>query len=308
MGLVMHPFTYEDDLDAVRAFLLEVFKANGSLHYLIPTKIENQKFGPCGPEYSSADDEAIKVWRASIEPDSEVLAVSHRGSAGNYHIEIHPRHKAMEKDLFAQIEAFERSNPENERKRIYLYTVDPDTQRPSHLTALGYEDYGLHEYNYMFPAGSPTPPYELPGGLSVRPLIGEEDYPAYTRLVGSVFTHCAPYFTVDRMRFMVQAEFFYHGLHPVATTADGEFVGFCICRLDPLTRIAEVEGLGVLPGFEGRGLEKALLCEALKNLMGREPLLVCAVEVDVSEDFNQHLQSAGFVRSATMNMWGKSLA
>ncbi|MFW9954318.1 MAG: GNAT family N-acetyltransferase [Candidatus Thorarchaeota archaeon] len=305
---VMHPFKFATDLDSVRAFLSEVCRINGSLHYLIPTKIENQKYGPCGPDYSQADDETIKIWRSSSTPNSEIIAVSHRGPAGNYHIEIHPKHKEIEKELFAQIESLERKRTDNERSRIYMYTVDVDPKRIAHLTQMGYEDYGLHEYNYEFPSSAAIPQYELPEGIKVRSLMGEEDYPKYIEIVGSVFIHCSEFMTLERMRFMTQAEFFYHDLHLVATTQEDEFVGFCIYRLDPLTKIAEVEGLGIHPDFTGLGLEKALLCEGMRNLRMKQPLLACAVEVNVSEEFNEQLQSAGYVRSAIMNMWGKSLA
>lgn len=306
MQPVMHPFTYENNLDSVRIFLGEVYKKNGMLHYLIPTKIENQKFGPCGPDYSPADDATIKVWRSSSDLDSEIIAVSHRGSAGNYHIEIHPDYKNMEKELFSQIEDFERTNPANERNRMYMYTVDPDLARIRHLTEMGYEDHGLHEYNYEFPADIPIPTYEIPEGFTVRPLLGEEDYPEFIEIVGSVFTHCGEFMTVERMRFMTQADFFYHDLHIVATKADGEFVGFCFYRFDPLTKIAEVEGVGIHPDYTGLGLEKALLCEGMKNLRKKQPLLACCVEVDVLDEENQILLSAGYVRSAIMNMWEKT--
>lgn len=306
MQLIMHPFSYEEHLDSVRSLLLDIYRLSGMLHYLIPTKVENQKFGPCGPDYSSADDATIKIWRLSSSPVSEIAAISHRGSAGNYHIEIHPKHKAREKELFAQIEEFERTNPANERNRILMYTVDLDPTRIAHLTEMGYEDYGLHEYNYEFPADAPIPDYEIPEGFAIRSLTGEEDYPEFIEIVGSVFTHCSEFMTLKRMRFMAQAEFFFHDLHLVATNENDEFVGFCFYRFDPLTRIAEVEGIGTNPDYTGLGLEKALLCEGMKNLQKKGPLLACCVEVDVSDKENQLLLSAGYVRSAIMNMWGKS--
>ncbi len=307
MQLFIHPFSFTNDLDTVRAFLSEVYMKNGTLHYLIPTKVENQKRGPCGLDYSPADDETIKVWRASSDPDAEIIAVSHRGSAGNYHIEIHPSYKDMEKDLFAQIEELERTNPNIVRNRIIMYTVDSDQKRITHLTEMGYEDTGLHEYNYEFPSNTPVPAYELPEGFKIRSIRGEDDYAAFIKVVGSVFTHCGENMTLEKMRFLAEADFFHHDLHLVATTEDDEFVGFCMYRFDPSTKIAEVEGMGVLPDFEKLDLEKAMLCEGMKSLRKKGPLLACSVEVDISDDLNQFLLSAGFVQSAEMNMWRKPL-
>ena len=66
MKLIRGPFSYDRNLDQVREFLLGIYKQTGLLHYLIPTKIENQKFGPCGPNYSPKEDVAIKIWREAF--------------------------------------------------------------------------------------------------------------------------------------------------------------------------------------------------------------------------------------------------
>ena len=98
MTLVNRRFSYERDLDSVRNFLSEIFRLTGSLHYLIPTKIENHKYGPCGPSYTKKDNEDIQIWQKTTDSknSSLIIAVSHRGSAGNYHIEIHPAYKKLE--------------------------------------------------------------------------------------------------------------------------------------------------------------------------------------------------------------------
>ena len=85
MKITHGPFSFDRDLDQARLFLREIYKQTGALHYLIPTKIENQKFGPCGEDYSPKDDEAFRIWRIPNKDESGIVALSHRGSAGNYH-------------------------------------------------------------------------------------------------------------------------------------------------------------------------------------------------------------------------------
>lgn len=307
MKFVRGPFSFDRNLNQVRMFLLEIYNKSGTLHYLIPTKIENQKFGPCGPDYSPNDDEAIKIWRVSNQDDSDIIAVSHRGSAGNYHIEIHPEHKHMEKELFLEIEKLEKSIVGEEKSRIYMYTVGSDSMRPPVLTEMGYEDYGLHEYNYWFPQDSLIPENPLPVGYTIIDLRNEEDYPKFIEVIGSVYDHCRQHMTLEKMRFMTQAEFYHHDLNLAAVDDTGRFVGFCMYRLDPLTGIAEIEALDTRPDFNNLGIEEALLSEGLRRLIKHRPNLICSVEVDVSEPLNQMLESAGFVRSVTMNMWGKMI-
>ena len=111
--------------------------------------------------------------------------------------------------------------------------------------------------------------------------------------------------TIEKMRFMAEADFYHHDLTLVVTDDEDRFVGFCMYRFDPSTSVAEIEILGVRPDFEGLGFEEALLSEGLRRVLKYKPGLVCAVEIDVSDPMNQMLESAGFVQSATMNQWGK---
>jgi len=307
MRFVRGPFSYDKNLNQLRLFLLEIYQKTGTLHYLIPTKIENQKFGPCGPDYSPNDDEAFKIWRVSNQDDLDIIAVSHRGSAGNYHVEIHPEHKHLEKELFLEIEKLEKSIVSDEKSRIYMYTVSSDSLRPQVLTEIGYEDYGLHEYNYWFPQDSLIPENPLPAGYSIIDMRNKEDYLKFIEVIGSVYDHCRQHMTLEKMRFMTQAEFYHYDLNLAAVDSTGKFVGFCMYRLDPLTRIAEIEAIGAHPDFLDLGLEHALLSEGLKRVMKYQLNLVCAVEIDVSDSLNPMLESAGFVRSVTMNLWGKMI-
>ncbi|MFX0107615.1 MAG: GNAT family N-acetyltransferase, partial [Candidatus Hodarchaeota archaeon] len=277
------------------------------LHYLIPTKVENQKFGPCGPKYSPKDDEAIKIWRVSDKDDFDIIAVSHRGSSGNYHIEIHPDYKSVEMELFQEIEKLERTTIGEGSSRMYMYTVGPDSSRANVLSEMGYEDYGLHEYNYEFPQGALIPDNPLPQGYTIRSLRGKQDYTKFIEVIGLVYDHCRQYMTLEKMIWMTKAEFYNQDLNLIMADDTGRFVGFCMYRLDPLTGIAEMEALGAHPDFTSLGLEEALLSEGLRRVMEHHPNLVCAVEVGISDPLNPMLDSAGFIRTVTMNQWGKMI-
>ena len=304
MTITMRPFSFEANLDEVRKFLLEVYESTRALHYLIPLRIENQKHGPCGPDYSPADEEVFKIWQITGE-EPEILALSHRGSAGNYHIEIHPKHKGKERELFLKIEELEASIRQGEAGRMYMYTVGSDTERPKVLAQLGYEDYGLHEHNYHLPDDAVVHENPAPEGFTVRGLRGEEDYSAFIELVGSVFEHCGQFITVEKMRFMAQAQFYRDDLHLVAIDRDGRFVAFCFYRIDPLTKIAEVEAVGSRQEVANLGLEKVLIAEGARRLRKHNPAAIYSVEVDLDDDMNEWLEAAGFTKSVTMNMWGK---
>ena len=213
----------------------------------------------------------------------------------------------MEKELFQEIENLERTIVGEGKSRIYMYTVSSDSRRPQVLTEMDYEDQGLHEYNYEFPQNVLIPDIPPPEGYSIRSISSEQDYLKYIEVIGSVYDHCRQHMTIEKMMFMTQAEFYHQDLTLAAVNDSGMFVGFCMLRLDPLTNIAEIELLDTHPEFRNLGLEEAILSEGIKRVMKNRPILLCAVEIDVSEPLNKILESAGFIQSVTMNMWGKMI-
>jgi hypothetical protein len=307
MRIIKKQFSFDRDLDNVRTFLLDVYNQTGELHYLLPTRIENQKFGPCGPDYSPEDDEAIKIWKTSDSDDSEIIAISHRGSSANYHIEMHPNYKHLERELFQEIEKLESSIVGKQRSRMYMYHIGPDTKRATVLRDMNYEEYGLHEYNYAVPKDAEVPDNPSPEGFKIRSLRGEQDYPQFIEVIGSAYDHCRQHMTIDKMKFMTKAEFYHQDLNLVVVNEEERFVAFCMYRLDPLTQIGEMEAVDVHPDYRSLRLESALVSEGIKRVRKYQPNQIYAVEVDVSDPQNQLLKNAGFVRTVTMNMWGKTI-
>ncbi|MDF1541297.1 MAG: hypothetical protein P1Q69_20535, partial [Candidatus Thorarchaeota archaeon] len=93
--------------------------------------------------------------------------------------------------------------------------------------------------------------------------------------------------TVEKMKFMSEAEFFHQDLNLVAVTEDDDFAAFCMYRLDPLTKIAELEIRGEHPAFDHLSIEAVLLTGGLRRVRDYQPDRICAVEIDVSEPDNQ---------------------
>jgi len=306
MDLINRTFSYETDLDDVRKFLLEIYQLTGSLQYLIPIKIENHKYGPCGPSYTKKDDEDIKIW----EIESKKVAISHRGSAENYHIEVHPEFKQLEREIFLKIEDFEvkkKTKGKIKSLNIYMYTVETDELRTKTLLDLQYTNHGLHEYNYIISNIENKIDYRIPEGFIIRNINGESDLLSLIKVIGSVFQHCASYMTVEKLLFMHQAEFYSPDLDLIAVAPNSEFAAFCMFRFDPLTKIAELEIIGAKQEYKNLGLEKALIYEGLYRLRKYNPKMVCAVEIDVSDELNKIISSVGFKKQTNMYIWRKVL-
>ncbi|MBD3193270.1 MAG: hypothetical protein GF308_21730 [Candidatus Heimdallarchaeota archaeon] len=56
MSIQMRPFTWEEDFEQVRIFLINLFHKTQSLQNCPPTRFENRKFGPCGKIYQEEED------------------------------------------------------------------------------------------------------------------------------------------------------------------------------------------------------------------------------------------------------------
>ena len=308
MTVVNLDFSYERDLDSVRYFLSEIFRLTGSLHYLIPTKVENHKYGPCGPTYTEKDNEDIQIWQKLTDSEnlSPIIAISHRGSVGNYHIEIHPDYKQLEPEIIQKLEDIEKRKLGNKtQSTIYMYTVEPDTARKRTLSDLQYVNLGLHEYNYIFPDLKDIPSYKTVEGFKIRNIIGVEDYPSLMESIGSVYEHCAAHMTLEKLEIMTQAQFYHADLDLIVLTPTNEIASFCTFRLDPLSKIAELEMIGTKKDYRNLGLEKVLISEGLARLVKYQPKLVCIVELDISDNLNDIISSVGFIKQTNMYMWSK---
>ncbi len=306
MSLKRRTFSFEDDLDLVRRLLLDIYTKIGALNYLIPTKIENLKFGPCGPTYTTDDDEDILIWELEDSTGlRKPIAISHRGGAANYHIEILPHYKSLEKEIFLELEEYENSIRQN-HKRIIHYTTESDSQRSEVLTQLNYRLVEFHEYNYRIPLINPNLNLDLPSGFEIKNINPETDSNKFQQLLGQLHSHCKEFATIEKIQFFHLAEFYHADLDLVMANSNGEFVSLCQFRLDPLTNIAELELVGTLDEYSEFELEKYLINEGMIRLKPYNPKEVYSVEVDIRDEFfNSLLQSTGFVINESLYMWEK---
>ena len=91
MTLRIRDFHWYDDTASVMEFLAEVCQTTYSLRSWIPSRFENRKFGPCGPEYRDEEDSFVKIWEDVNESgNAKIVAISILTDSPDSFFSIHP--------------------------------------------------------------------------------------------------------------------------------------------------------------------------------------------------------------------------
>jgi len=312
MVLKMRSFTWKKDFELVRAFLLLTYNLTRSFQNWIPSMFENIKFGPCGRKYRDEEDEYIKIWENPNDSDissvSKIVAVTFCKPSGDCWIQIHPDYRFSEKEIVLWLEEQRRKVKNNKKVKLKLrFRVDEtDEKRIALLTDLGYQDCGLQDYNRERPVDKPIPDCQLTDGFTIRSVDVEEDYVQYKKVLAAVFSHCGR-MTKRTARIYSTASFYNKDLDLVAVDSHGNFAAFCTVRMDPVSRMAELEPVGTHPDYRTLGLAKSVICEGLRRLQKYHPSSLCILGAATSEAANRLYDSVGFTEKTEVHLWQKEL-
>ena len=303
-------FIWKEDFELVREFLIHAYSLTRSFHNWIPSMFENIKFGPCGPEYRDEEDEYIKIWEqpdaSDVSPESKILAVTFCKPSGDCWIQIHPNYRYFEKEIVRWIESQPRGLKDDGPSELHFYVDETDKERKTLLTELGYEDTGLHEYNRIRSVEQPIPEYQLPNGFAIRAADVEKDFTQYKRVQTAVFPHCSS-MTPRTAQIYSTASFYNKDLDLVVVDPHGDFAAFTTVRMDPVSRMAELEPVGTHPDYRKRGLARSVICEGLRRLQKYRPSSMCILGAAPSDAANKLYESVGFIEKTEVHLWRKRL-
>lgn len=110
----------------------------------------------------------------------------------------------------------------------------------------------------------PVLDYELPSGLIIRSLAGENEVVENVKLHQTVFE--SKNMTVDwRLRTLHHSNY-RKELDLVAISPNGRIIAFCVCWLNTELNFGQIEPLGVHNNFRNLGLGRAMLAEGIQRL------------------------------------------
>ncbi len=306
MTIVLRPFHHIEDFNRVRGFLIETHALTKTFHNWIPSMFENMWRGPCGTEYKNEEDEYVKIWEDVGENslNSRIVAITICKPSGDCHIFIHPDHRDIEKKIVLWIEdQIDRFQKDKKQKILAFRVNEWDQYRQKLLLTLGYEDQGPREHERIRPLNLPIPSMKIPEGYSIRHVDVEKDFEKYRAALCSVFKHCCN-MTRHLAKVYSKAEFYNDELDIVVVAPDDSFAAFTTVRIDPISRFAELEPVGVHPDHRRKGLGKAICLEGLRRLQKYNPQSVVILGAANTEAATKLYDSLGFTCS-NIHYWVK---
>ncbi|MFW9793812.1 MAG: GNAT family N-acetyltransferase [Candidatus Thorarchaeota archaeon] len=299
MSIQMRNFQWDRDFDRARRFLGEIFPIRRAYTNWVPSRLENVKYGPGGTEYLDEEDAYLKIW----EVEHQIVALSYTKPSGECWLLIHPNQTAHSKEIIVWMQGRVKELSKSDEVKMTLVADDADDELISTLSSLGFAKDESDGDNQVRPLDAPIPDYSLPEGYVIRHATAD-DCEKYRDVQGAVFKHMQN-MTRSLYDNYRSASFYHEELDVLAVVPSGEFAAFCTGRIDPVSRIAELEPVGTHPEHRKLGLGKAVILECLKRLEKHKPTAVVILGAAPWEAARRLYESVGFVNEGERHYWAK---
>ncbi|OLE01721.1 MAG: hypothetical protein AUG82_10625 [Ktedonobacter sp. 13_1_20CM_4_53_11] len=288
MTIQSHPFSNENALQALKAFVSSIMREDMRRSYwhvgdLLWGIYKNTIFDSRKSVRLWENEQGDLLGFAWINSNEVVLQVSPSIDSG------------AANDLLEQMLAW---GEEHQRAALAdgntpsFYAFKDDLPLKNLLYSQGYQRGEFHTLHMRRDLDQPIPQAVLPEGQLVRHVAGEDEFGQRVELHREVW-HPSKV-TLEAYRRMRIVPGYTPELDLVALTADGTFASYCICWLDPVSKIGEFEPVGTRSAFRGKGLGKAVMLEGLRRLRvaGMRTAIVCSVSGN--EASRRLYESVGF--------------
>ncbi|MEZ4860633.1 MAG: GNAT family N-acetyltransferase [Caldilineaceae bacterium] len=260
------PYQNEDDFQAMINLLLRCRATNPISRW--PTVAELRLL--CHPER----DDCIKHLWLTEENALAAFALTFRTYAGLYFY-LDPQ-RGQDTALAEQILAWaiatqRRLNPDF--TTLTCQVRAEDTKRTAFLATQGFQHQERHTVRMIRDLTGALPPPQLPPGFTIRPVAGEAEAAARATLHAQAFGRetATAEDVADRLVLMRDPGYV-ADLDLVVIAPDGALVAFCVGSIDQEEnhrrncREGWTDPVGVHPGYQRRGLGKAVVLAACRRL------------------------------------------
>jgi len=225
-----------------------------------------------------------------------------------YFIQIHPDYTHLEEEIVKWIEdhcVALKTDPDREQK-LCIVTLNGNPVREALLKKRGFEKGPVYGILRVRPVDALIPDFVPPEGFEIRSVVKEIDFEKIAKAVRVVFGH-GEWFTAEVLEGIASCSFYHEDLDLVAVAPDGNIASFCTFRVDPPSRITELEPMGTHPDYRGLGLAKALLCEGFRRLKRYNPTLLYIGGAANTPAADRLYESVGFSEKNAYQYWSKTI-
>ncbi len=303
MKTISRGYNIDEDFTSIMIFLYETFKKNDSYNNWFPDRFENN-------HDNWVDD--IRIWEEyndSITPSKKrIVAVANPESFTDYYIQIDPVYSFIEREILIWIEqhCLRKKKASNKKEQLTIHTIEGNSAREKVLTELGYVKGEVATYLRLRPVNSPIPDFSCPEGFEIRTIKGKSDYDQLAGLIRLIFGH-GEWFNAKVLEGLARCSFYNQDLDLVAIAPDGSIASFCTFRMDPNSKITNLEPMGTHPKYRKLGLAKGLISEGLRRAMKYNPTFFYIGGAANTPAANRLYDSVGFTEKLAEDSWYKEI-
>jgi len=298
MLVVSRDYDAELDFQRVMGFLRDSFAKTGSLHNWLPPRFENSR-----AEVATG----ARLWEEMGGPEPRIVAVANPESKFLYFIQMDPDHAHLEEEVVGWImEHCASQKTSGEEQKISIVTLEGNPAREAALKKHGFERGKVYGIFRLRDVDAPVPDFSPPEGYVIRSVQPEEDFDRIAAAIRVVFGH-GEWFTADVLEELSRASFYRGDLDLVALAPGGDIASFCTFRMDPPSRVTELEPMGTLPQHRRMGLAKAILVEGLRRLAKYDPTLLYIGGAADTPEANRLYEVTDFTERYDYYHWHKTI-
>ena len=299
MPIISRGYSPDQDLQGIMGFLRDTYLETLTIQNWLPNRFENS-------HRDLVSD--VRIWEEVDDDPPRIVAMANPEIPFLYFIQIHPDYAHLEEEIVRWIEdhcASLKPDPGTEQK-LSIVTLDGNPAREALLRERGFEKGPVYGILRVRPVDAPIPDFPPPEGFEIRSVDKETDFEGIAKAVRVIFGH-GEWFTAEVLEGIASLSFYHEDLDLVAVAPDGNIASFCTFRVDPPSRITELEPMGTHPDYRGLGLAKALLCEGFRRLRRYNPTLLYIGGAADSPAANRLYESTGFSEENAYHYWSKTI-
>jgi GNAT superfamily N-acetyltransferase len=299
MSIISRAYRLENDFQEVMEFLRDTYIETRSLHNWLPPRFENSRSEMAPNTF---------IWEEIEDSNPRIVAVANPEIRFQYFIQIHPDYSILENEIIEWIINHCTSQKLNsdDALKISIVALDGNPNREAALHDCGFERDRIYGILRIRDVRAPIPDYSLPDGYTIRAVIPQTDFPKIAENIRIVFSH-GDWFTAEILEGLSQSSFYNPELDLVVVAPDRSIASFCTFRMDPPSRITELEPMGTHPDHRRLGLAKALLSEGFKRLKRYDPSLLYIGGAPDTPEANRLYEATGFTERYEYYYWCKMI-